>query len=210
MPDDPTDADVLRDLVRRPRTHAMLLARYRLGAWATVVSLTRLLAELPSGGSLRTAMTVHLRDEERHARLFEDWMRRLGVAPEPLPNDVDACLGVDAAHRDHVARLSPELRRIAVLADVNALERATFARLDAHVHALDRCEDREALARVVAEERFHLSYVEHELGRQLGGDQAAFTTLAIEQARARFHASTDVRPSAGRVVIGPALGAHGA
>jgi hypothetical protein len=200
------DADVLRAIVHQPDLHARLLERYRLGAWACVVSLTRLLAELPAGTPLHTAMTVHTRDEERHARLFEDWIRRLGVEPAPLPNDVDACLAGDAADRARLARLPSELRRIAVLADVNALERATFAELDAHAHALDRAEDREALARVVAEERFHLSYVEHELGRQLGGVHAAFATLAIEQARARIHAATPPRSPG----VAPALGVPGA
>ena len=38
----------------------------------------------------------------------------------------------------------------------------------------------------MAEEKFHLSYVEHELGRAQGTEHGAFVATAVEQARARF------------------------
>jgi len=39
---------------------------------------------------------------------------------------------------------------------------------------------------VIDEEKFHLSYVERELERQVTGENGAFVAMALEQARARF------------------------
>jgi hypothetical protein len=39
---------------------------------------------------------------------------------------------------------------------------------------------------VIDEEKFHLSYVEHELEKQVGGENGGFVAMALEQARARF------------------------
>jgi hypothetical protein len=65
-------------------------------------------------------------------------------------------------------------------------ENAPHNQFDVHLSCLDRREDREMLESVIDEEKFHLSYVEGELERQVNGDNAAFVATALEQARARF------------------------
>jgi hypothetical protein len=45
----------------------------------------------------------------------------------------------------------------------------------------------------MAEERFHLSYVEGELERAQQGENGAFVTTALEQARTRFAEFQDLK-----------------
>jgi rubrerythrin len=135
-------------------------------------------------------MTIHHRDEERHSRVFTDWIERLGHVPDPFPTNVEGYFANSpeefAAQRQLVEQLPPELRRIIVFAGINAIERLAYNQFDVHLSCLDRREDREVLQSVIDEEKFHLSYVENELDRHVNGDNAAFVTTALEQARARF------------------------
>jgi hypothetical protein len=207
----PLDVAAFREVVRHPRAHALVLQQYRLGEYAGVVALRRLLAEMRPEGRLHRAMTIHHRDEERHTTVFSDWIYRLGVEPEPLPADVEGYFttgpGDFQAQRQLLEQLPPALRRIAVFAGVNAIERAAFEQFDAHLQALERREDVAELQQVIAEEKFHLSYVEHELDRQTRGEHAAFVTVAVEQARLRFGEFVAGRRREGRAAIERLLGA---
>ena len=68
----------------------------------------------------------------------------------------------------------------------NAIERLAYNQFELHLACLDRREDRDALPSVIDEEKFHLSYVENELDRQVKGENSGFVAMALEQARARF------------------------
>lgn len=186
----PIDRDGFREVVRHPKAHALVLGNYRLGEYAGVVALGRLLGEMRPEGKLHQAMTIHHRDEERHSRVFTDWIERLGQVPDPFPTNVEGYFANSpeefAAQRQLVEQLPPELRRIIVFAGINAIERLAYNQFDVHLSCLDRREDREVLQSVIDEEKFHLSYVENELDRHVHGDNAAFVTTALEQARARF------------------------
>jgi rubrerythrin len=186
----PIDQDGFREVVRHPKAHALVLGNYRLGEYAGVVALDRLLGEMRPEGKLHEAMTIHHRDEERHSRVFTDWIERLGYVPEPYPTNVEGYFANSpdefAAQRQLVEQLPPDLRRIIVFAGINAIERLAYNQFDVHLGCLDRPEDREVLQSVIDEEKFHLSYVEHELERQSKGENGAFVTTALEQARARF------------------------
>src|SRR5439155_15297331 len=85
----PLERDGFRDVVRHPEAHAVILAQYRVGEHAGVVGLRRLLDEMEPEAKLRRAMEIHYRDEARHSQLFGDWIRRLGLEPPPLPEDVE-------------------------------------------------------------------------------------------------------------------------
>jgi hypothetical protein len=174
-----------REVVRHPQAHAFVLGQYRLGEHAGVIALGRLLAEIEPEARLRRAMEIHHRDEGRHSRLFTDWMCRLGVTPPPLPDDVEAFFARSPEEfrerRALLAQLPAGVRRIFVFAAINAIERLAYAQFENHLLALDRAEDVANLESVVAEEKFHLSYVEAELDRQQHGEHAA-----LESARERF------------------------
>src|SRR5262249_14675112 len=148
------------------------------------------LAEMRPEGKLHQAMTIHHRDEGRHARVFTDWIERLGHTPAAYPTNVEGFFSNSpeefAAQRQLVEQLPPDLRRIIVFAGINAIERLAYNQFDVHLACLDRAEDRDILQGVIDEEKFHLSYVENELDRQSGGENGAFVTTALEQARARF------------------------
>ena len=193
----PIDRDGFREVVRHPTAHALVLGNYRLGEYAGVVALGRLLGEMRPEGKLHEAMTIHHRDEGRHSRVFTDWIERLGFTPQPYPSNVEGFFANSpeefAAQRAFVETLPAELRRIIVFAGINAIERLAYNQFDVHLACLDRREDREVLQGVIDEEKFHLSYVEHELERQSGGELAAFVTTALEQARARFAVFQETR-----------------
>jgi hypothetical protein len=184
------DPAAFREIVRHPRAHAVILGQYRIGEYAGVVALRRLLGEMQPEGKLHEAMTIHHRDEARHSQVFTDWMRRLGVEPPPLPTEVEGYFSNSpeeyAEHRRVLEQLPPDMRRIIVFAGINAIERLAFAQFETHLGCLDRAEDVAELRSVMDEEKFHLSYVERELERQSRGDRAGFVTTALEQARAGF------------------------
>ena len=186
----PLDRDALREVVRHPKAHALILGNYRLGEYAGVVALDRLLGEMRPEGKLHQAMTIHHRDEGRHSRVFTDWIERLGSVPQPYPTNVEGFFANSPEEfeqqRRLVETLPAEMRRILVFAGINAIERIAYDQFDVHLSCLDRREDRELLQSVIDEEKFHLSYVEHELERQSGGEFGAFVTTAVEQARERF------------------------
>ena len=179
-----------REVVRHPQAHAFVLGQYRLGEHAGVVALGRLLGEIEPEARLHRAMEIHHRDEGRHSRLFTDWMCRLGVTPAPLPDDVEAFFSKSSEEfrerRALLAQLPAGVRRIFVFAAINAIERLAYAQFENHLLALDRPEDVANLESVIAEEKFHLSYVEAELDRQQQGEHAALVGGALEAARARF------------------------
>lgn len=186
----PIDRDGFREVVRHPKAHALVLGNYRLGEYAGVVALQRLLDEMRPEGKLHEAMTIHHRDEGRHSRVFTDWIERLGETPQAFPKNVEGFFANSpeefAAQRKFAEMLPPDLRRILVFAGINAIERLAYDQFDVHLSCLDRREDREALQSVIDEEKFHLSYVERELERQTKGDNGAFVSTALDQARARF------------------------
>jgi rubrerythrin len=186
----PVDRDAFREVVRHPKAHALVLGNYRLGEYAGVVALDRLLDEMQPEGKLHEAMTIHHRDEGRHSRVFTDWIERLGETPQPFPTNVEGFFANSpeefAAQRKFAESLPPEMRRILVFAGINAIERLAYDQFDVHLSCLDKREDREMLQSVIDEEKFHLSYVEHELERQVKGENGAFVAMALEQARARF------------------------
>jgi hypothetical protein len=207
------DAPQFRDVVRHPEAHALILGQYRLGEWAGVIALRRLLADLEPEAKLRRAMEIHHRDEERHSALFTDWIRRLGITPAPLPDDVEGFFSrTPEEHlekRRMLAQLPPEIRRVVVFAAINAIERLAYTQFETHLGALDRAEDVAALEGVMAEEKFHLSYVEAELARQEAGPLATVVTTAREQAEARFAEFQSMRREESRRQIERILGATG-
>ena len=186
----PIDLAGFREVVKNPKAHAIVLGNYRIGEYAGVVALKRLLGEMRPEGKLHAAMEIHHRDEERHSKVFTDWIVRLGVQPPPLPENVEGFFANSpeefAQHRQALELLPPELRRVIVFAGINAIERLAYNQFEAHLLCLERSEDVATLQSVVEEEKFHLSYVEHELERQSGGELAGFVTTALEQARAQF------------------------
>ena len=186
----PFDRDGFREVVRHPKAHSLVLGNYRLGEYAGVVGLQRLLGEMRPEGKLHQAMSIHHRDEERHSKVFTDWIVRLDQTPNPFPTNVEGFFANSpeefAAQRQMVEQLPPEMRRIVVFAGINAIERLAYNQFEVHLSCLDRREDRELLQSVIDEEKFHLSYVENELERQMKGENAAFVTLCIEQSKARF------------------------
>jgi len=186
----PIDRDGFREVVRHPTAHALVLGNYRLGEYAGVVALQRLLDEMRPEGKLHQAMSIHHRDEERHSNVFTDWIVQLGETPQPFPTNVEGFFANSpeefAAQRQMVEQLPPEMRRIVVFAGINAIERLAYNQFDVHLSCLDRREDRAVLQSVIDEEKFHLSYVENELERQMTGENGAFVTLCLDQARARF------------------------
>jgi rubrerythrin len=186
----PLDRDGFREVVRHPAAHALVLGNYRLGEYAGVVALRRLLDEMRPEGKLHQAMTIHHRDEERHSHVFTDWIVRLGATPQPFPSNVEGFFANSpeefAEQRRLVEQLPPDMRRIVVFAGINAIERLAYDQFDVHLACLDRREDREVLQGVIDEEKFHLSYVEHELERQMAGEHGAFVGVCLDQARERF------------------------
>ena len=191
-PDNAIDVDLtgFREVVRHPQAHALILQQYRIGEYAGVVGLKRLLGEMKPEGTLHRAMEIHHRDEERHSRVFTNWIYRLGVQPEPMPAEVEAYFASSPEefrrNREMMAQLPPDIRRIITFAAINAVERLAYNQFEAHLRCLDRPEDIETLQSVMAEERFHLSYVEGELERAEKGENGSVVTQALEQARTRF------------------------
>jgi rubrerythrin len=184
------DLDHFREAVRHPEAHALILQQYRIGEYAGVVGLKRLLGEMKPEGKLNRAMEIHYRDEERHSRVFTDWIYRLGVQPEPLPTEVEGYFSSSPEefhrNREMLAQLPPEIRRIVTFAAINAVERLAYNQFETHLRCLERPGDVETLEGVMAEEKFHLSYVEGELERVQKGENGEFVATALEQARARF------------------------
>jgi rubrerythrin len=192
IPENAIDIDLsgFREVVRHPQAHALILQQYRIGEYAGVVGLKRLLGEMKPEGNLHSAMEIHHRDEERHSKVFTDWIYRLGVEPEPMPTEVEAYFANSPEDfrrdRELLQQLPPETRRIITFAAINAVERLAFNQFETHLRVLDRRSDRQVLESVMAEEKFHLSYVEHELERAQRGENGGFVTVALEQARERF------------------------
>lgn len=199
-----------REVVRHPQAHAFVLGQYRFGEHAGVVALGRLLGEIEPEGRLHRAMEIHHRDEARHSRLFTDWMCRLGVTPAPLPDDVEAFFAKSPEEfrerRALLAQLPAGVRRIFVFAAINAIERLAYSQFENHLLALDRPEDVANLEGVIAEEKFHLSYVEAELDRQQQGEHAALVGGALEAARTRFAEFQALRQEQTRHAIERLLG----
>jgi len=185
----PVDLLQFREVVRNPEAHAVVLGQYRVGEQAGVVGLRRLLDEMEPEGKLRSAMEIHYRDESRHSALFTDWIRRVGVTPPLLPADLEGFFSASPEeHRQTRAMLEAlpaETRRIIVFSVINAIERLAYTQFEAHLLCLDRREDIDALESVMAEERFHLHYIEAELERQEKGPNAAVVAAALEQSRTR-------------------------
>lgn len=200
-----------REVVRHPGAHAVVLGQYRIGEWAGVVALRRLLAEMQPEGKLHRAMEIHHRDEERHSQLFTDWMRRLGVEPPALPTELEGYFSTNPEEfrqqQTLLESLPAELRRIIVFAGINVIERLAYTQFETHLRVLERPGDIEDLEGAMVEEKFHLSYVEAELERQQTGPNAPFVTMALEQARLRFAEFQELRRRETRVAIERLLGA---
>ena len=198
------------EVVRHPQAHAYILGQYRIGEWAGVVALQRLLDEMAPAGKLRHAMEIHHRDEHRHSVVFTDWMQRLGTTPPALPTEVEGYFSTSPEEfrrqRETLMQLPPELRRIVVFAGINAIERLAFEQFEVHLECLERAGDRETLRGVMAEEKFHLSYVERELERQQKGPLGTVVTTALEQAQARFADFQTTRRAETRAAVERILG----
>jgi len=206
------DADIaaFREVVRHPKAHAQILGQYRIGEYAGVVGLRQLLAEMEPEGKLREAMEIHFRDEERHSKVFTDWIYRLGVEPEPMPTELMGYFSNSPEEfqerRRALEQLPPEMRRILVFAGINAIERIAFNQFETHLRALDRKDDVEELKQVIAEEKFHLSYIERELERQQKGEHGALVTTALDEAKKRFGQFSERRRAESRASIERILG----
>jgi hypothetical protein len=209
----PYDFRQFRDVVRHPEAHALVLGQYRLGEWAGVVALRRLLDELEPEARLRRAMEIHFRDEERHSALFTDWIQRLGITPAPLPAEIEGFFSRSPEdyreQRRLLGELPPAVRRVFIFAAINAIERLAYTQFETHLLALDRPGDVTALEGVMAEEKFHLSYVEAELERQEGGPLGPVVATAREQARSRFAEFQETRRAETRHAVERLLGATG-
>lgn len=204
------NANEFREVVRHPRAHAAVLGQYRIGEYAGVVALDRLLGEIDAEARLRRAMEIHRRDEARHTSVFTDWMRRLGVEPPTLPRDVEAYFATSEEdfrrQRALVDSLPPDVRRICVFAGINAVERLAWTQFEMHLGCLDRPEDVATLESVMAEEKFHLNYVEAELERQSKGEHAAVVAAAVEESRQRFAQFSEMRRAETRAAVERMLG----
>src|SRR5262245_48381437 len=179
-----------REVVNHPRAHALILQQYRVGEYAGVVGLKRLLGEMRPEGNLHRAMEIHFRDEERHSKVFTDWIYRLGIEPEPMPTEVEGFFSNSPEefrrNRALLEQMPADLRRIVTFAAINAVERLAYNQFETHLRCLDRREDIATLESVMAEEKFHLSYVEGELERVQKGENGDIVIQALEQARTRF------------------------
>jgi len=210
------DADIaaFREVVRHPKAHAQILGQYRIGEYAGVVGLRQLLAEMEPEGDLREAMEIHFRDEERHSKVFTEWIYRLGVEPEPMPTELMGYFSNSPeefqGRRRALEQLAPEVRRILVFAGINAIERIAFNQFETHLHALDQKDDVAELRQVIAEEKFHLSYIERELERQQKGEHGALVTTALDEAKKRFGEFSQRRRAESRASIEKILGGGGA
>ena len=204
------DQSQFREVVRNPKAHASVLGQYRIGEYAGVVALDRLLGELAPDARLRRAMEIHRRDEERHTAVFTEWMRRLGVEPPVLPANVEAYFSTsEEEHRTHRAAidaLPPDIRRIVIFAGINAIERLAWNQFGLHLSCLDRPDDRALLESVISEEKFHLNYVEAELERQQKGEHGQIVTAALDEARQRFMRFDEMRRSETRQNVERILG----
>jgi len=207
----PLDREGFREVVRHPTAHALVLGNYRLGEYAGVVALDRLLGEMRPEGKLHQAMSIHHKDEGRHSQVFTDWIVRLDRTPQPFPTNVEGFFANSpeefAEQRRLVEQLPPDLRRIIVFAGINAIERLAYNQFDVHLSCLDRKEDRDLLQSVIDEEKFHLSYVEHELERQMNGENGAFVTMCLDQAKARFAIFQETRRAETMQALDRLLGA---
>lgn len=204
------DLSQFHEVVRHPKAHASVLAQYRIGEYAGVVALDRLLGELEPDARLRRAMEIHRRDEARHTAVFTEWMRRLGVEPPVLPSDVEAYFSTsEEEHRQQralVDALPADIRRIVIFAGINAVERLAWNQFAIHLACLDSPDDRELLQSVIVEEKFHLNYVEAELERQQKGEHAAIVTAALDESRKRFMRFDELRRNETRAAIEQLLG----
>jgi hypothetical protein len=204
------DANEFREVVRNPRAHAVVLGQYRIGEYAGVVALDRLLGEIDAEAKLRRAMEIHRGDEARHTQVFTDWMQRLGVEPPALPRDVEAFFALSEddfrQQRALVDSLPPELRRICVFAGINAIERLAWTQFETHLTCLDDPGDVELLKSVMVEEKFHLNYVEAELERQSKGEHATVVTTAVDESRKRFAQFNEMRRAETRELVERMLG----
>jgi hypothetical protein len=205
------DPNEFREVVRHPRAHAIVLGQYRIGEYAGVVALDRLLGEIDAEARLRRAMEIHRRDEARHTQVFTDWMQRLGVEPPTLPRDVEAYFATSEEdfrqQRALVDSFPPDIRRICIFAGINAVERLAWTQFETHLTCLDGPADVELLRGVMVEEKFHLNYVEAELERQLQGEHAAVVTAAVDESRTRFARFNEMRRTETRTAIERMLGA---
>jgi hypothetical protein len=204
------DVAQFREVVRHPQAHAQILGQYRIGEYAGVVALKRLLGEMRPEGKLHRAMEIHFHDEERHSRVFTEWMERCGVQPPAMPTELEGYFSTSPEEfrqqRAVLESLPAELRRIVVFAGINAVERGAFTQFENHLRCLERPDDVATLEGVIAEEKFHLAYVEAELQRQATGEHAAIVTTALEQARARFTEFQQLRRQETRALVERLLG----
>jgi rubrerythrin len=214
-PDNAIDVDLagFREVVRHPQAHAVILQQYRIGEYAGVVGLKRLLGEMKPEGNLHRAMEIHHRDEERHSRVFTDWIYHLGVQPEPMPTEIEAYFANSPEDfrrdRELLQQIPADVRRIITFAAINAVERLAFNQFETHLRVLDRPEDRAELERVMAEEKFHLSYVEHELEHAQQGENGELVAVAVEQARERFAQFSEMKRRQSREALDQLLGGGG-
>jgi hypothetical protein len=208
------DANEFLEVVRNPKAHAVVLSQYRIGEYAGVVALDRLLGEIDADDKLRRAMELHREHESQHTEIFTEWMQRLGVEPPALPPDVEAYFAMsEEDHRQQralVDSLPPDVRRICVFAAINAVERLAYTQFETHLSCLYHHSDKDVLKGVMLDEKYHLNYVEHELAEQLKGPHAAIVTAAVDESRTRFAQFNEMRRAETRQLVERILGGGGA
>ena len=91
-----------REVVRHPRAHAVVLGQYRIGEWAGVVALRRLLAEMQPEGKLHQAMTIHFR--RRNASSNEKSDSEFPAVPA-ITSPPDFAAAVHGRSAPHIANL---------------------------------------------------------------------------------------------------------
>jgi hypothetical protein len=127
-----------------------MLSFYRRSEIAGALFFARLANSLKPG-AVQFDMTRHFADESRHAWEWTSCIARLGS--EPLP--------IDGAYQDRYLRAAGlPANFMEVLAITHVFERRVFHHYSAH-HRLPglRAEVKEALARIMADEKWHLAWV---------------------------------------------------
>ena len=79
-----------RQIVGKPWLHTFILKHYRYLDGMAAEKL-RQVAGLLQDGALKPKVESHLRDEEKHARLFGQRIAELGGSPAFTPAEMEAC-----------------------------------------------------------------------------------------------------------------------
>ena len=163
-----------RDLVERPSTHAWVLSLYRAGEFHPQTVSDYFPTAAAESPSLRASMERHLRDEQRHVRLYDRAIQSLG---EPMLNfegsdvfNVVIRAETPASFATFESQTPDERRdRLAhFLAHAHFLERRITTSLEYHLEACERAGRSEVSKLVQA--------VQHDEGRH-----TSYTVEAVHE-----------------------------